>query len=128
MDSQFNTLIRSYHDNYLQYKISGNSSYQQSYQLAKEGIETILSTMENENAEKQKNITAFQSQNIEEKIRDIQSQKTANKRKVITQNDQLVSAEMRSKAIETFTQNESSNSGYVLLAIVVIVSGLLMKR
>lgn len=126
MDTQFNTLIRSYHDNYLQYKISGNSAYQQPYQLAKEGIETILSTMENENSQKQRDITTFQSQNVEEKLRDIQSQKTSNQRKIITENDQLISAEMRSKAVESPAPEESMTSRYIALGVMGAMSLALM--
>lgn len=128
MDSQFNTLIRSYHDNYLEYKISGNSSYQQSYQAAKQGIETILSTMENENAITQKDITAFQNQNVEEKLRDIQSDKIESQRKVITENDQLISAEMRAKSVDmpASAPQESMTGRYIGLGVLGAMSLLLM--
>jgi hypothetical protein len=126
MDSQFNTLIRSYHDNYLEHKITGSPSYQQAYQLAKEGIDTILSSMENEKSQIDKTITNFQSENVEQRLRDIQSQKLETQRKDVAINDQLVSAEMRSKSVEAPAQQEPLTSRYIALGVMIATSVVLM--
>jgi uncharacterized protein YukE len=48
MDSQFNTLSRSYHDNYIQYSVTGVESYKTAYEAAQQGLDTILSTLKSE--------------------------------------------------------------------------------
>ena len=48
MDSQFNTLVSSYRDNYVQYKVTGNTKFQSAYESAQQGIQTILNSLENE--------------------------------------------------------------------------------
>jgi hypothetical protein len=45
MDSQFDTLSRSYHDNYLQYATTGNESYKSAYESAEKGLQTILDSL-----------------------------------------------------------------------------------
>lgn len=49
MDSQFNTLIQSYHDNLMQYKTTGDSKFKRSYEAAEEGLKNILISMSNDN-------------------------------------------------------------------------------
>ena len=42
MDNQFTTLTKSYYDNFLEYKLTGNESSQKAYMSAEQGIESIL--------------------------------------------------------------------------------------
>jgi hypothetical protein len=48
MDSQFNTLSRSYHDNYIQYATTGVASYKTAYEAAQQGLDTILNNLKKE--------------------------------------------------------------------------------
>jgi|UniRef100_A0A6C0AI80 hypothetical protein len=48
MDSQLTTLSSSYHDNYLQYKLTGNDSYKKAYESAKEGLDNIITAKKKE--------------------------------------------------------------------------------
>ena len=64
MDSQFNTLIRSYHDNYLQYKLTGTDSYKNAYSSAQQGIETILSTLQDSVESQKVTISNFYKEDI----------------------------------------------------------------
>jgi hypothetical protein len=59
MDSQFNTLARSYHDNFLEHRVTGEDRYQTSYEGAKEGIENILKTMNDDVQKKQQELADF---------------------------------------------------------------------
>jgi hypothetical protein len=45
MDSQFDTLSRSYHDNYLQYATTGKESYKTAYESAEKGLQNIIETL-----------------------------------------------------------------------------------
>jgi hypothetical protein len=56
MDSQFNTLVQSYHDNYVQYAVNGDQKYQTAYKKAEEGIQNIIQTLEDQVKATDKNI------------------------------------------------------------------------
>jgi hypothetical protein len=59
MDTQFTTLTRSYHDNYLQYALTGNPTYQTAYENAKDGLDTIISSLQSEVDEQESTISNF---------------------------------------------------------------------
>ena len=120
MDSQFNTLVRSYHDNFLQYKLTGNSAYQQSYQSAQEGIETILSTMESQNSKHRKDMSNFYNEDIEGELRNLNSEKANTQKKLISENDQVIASEMRStnnSVIDT-----SMTTRYIALGVMSLIA------
>ena len=68
MDSQFNTLVRSYHDNYLQHKITGDSKYQTSYSAAERGLQNIICAMNKDVDDQKKQISQFYKPNVDEQI------------------------------------------------------------
>jgi hypothetical protein len=45
MDNQFDTLSRSYHDNFLQYATTGKDSYKKAYESAEQGLQSILDSL-----------------------------------------------------------------------------------
>ena len=117
MDSQFNTLIRSYHDNFLQYKLTGNSSYKQAYESAQQGLDQIVSSLQQQNTEQKKSISSFYNEDVEGRLRDLKSQTRDTQRQVASENDQVIAAEMRSKAVST----SSSNTMYYVLGGAAVV-------
>lgn len=125
MDSQFNTLIRSYHDNFLQYKLTGNPSYKQAYESAQQGLDTIVSSLEQQNTEQKKSISSFYSEDVEGRIRDLRSQTRDTEHKLVSENDQVVAAEMRSKAV---APQPSNTLYYVLGGVALLGIGLLALR
>lgn len=56
MDSQFNTLAQSYHDNYIQYAVNGDQKYKTAYQQAEQGLKDIIQSLEDQVKETDKNI------------------------------------------------------------------------
>lgn len=96
MDNQFTTLTRSYHDNYLEYKVTGNSSYQNSFQSAEEGIQNIIASLQDQVNTQNEQINNFYSSNAEEKLRDTQSKIKMEQRSMIKDKDQVTAAIMRS--------------------------------
>ncbi len=106
MDKQFTTLTSSYYDNYLQYKLTGNPSYQSSYTGAEEGIQNILSSLEDEVTAQNRQINSFYQSDVEEKLRDIQSSIHSTQRGILKETDAATAARMR-------TASTSSNFGSI---------------
>lgn len=114
MDSQFNTLIRSYHDNYLQYKLTGTDSYKNAYTSAQQGIETILSTLQDSVESQKATISDFYKEDVEGKLRSLQSESKSLQYGIIEQKDQLTAAEKR-QSQSTSTPLPSLTSRYIII-------------
>ena len=95
MDSQFTTLTRSYHDNFLQYATTGGAAYQSAYESAKEGLDNIISTMQSEVDSQNETISNFYKSDVEGKLRDLKSDTMNAKRNIVSGHDELISAKMR---------------------------------
>jgi len=106
MDKQFTTLTSSYYDNYLQYKLTGNSSYQNSYTSADEGIQTILSSLRDQVNTQNQQINDFYQAEVEGKLRSLQSDIRSTQRTILKEKDAATTATMR-------TQGSSSNFGSI---------------
>jgi len=74
MDNQFNTLMRSYHDNYLQYKLTGDQKYQTAYQAAEKGLDAIILAKNQAVQSDAQNIQNALGVDSESKMKDIKSQ------------------------------------------------------
>lgn len=122
MDNQFNTLTRSYHDNFLQYKLTGNPSYKQAYESAQQGLDQIVQSLQQQNTDQKKSISNFYNEDVEGRLRDLRSQTRDTERKIVSENDQVIAAEMRSKAVS----GESSNTIYYVLGGVAILGVFVM--
>jgi hypothetical protein len=127
MDKQFNTLKQSYYDNYLQYKVTGNPSYQNSYMAAEQGIQTILSELSSQINKRQSDISNFYSKSTEDKLRQLQSDTKFAQQKVISEGDQIKAAKMRESAS---TKPPPSLTDYYIAvgSLGVIMVGLMMIR
>lgn len=98
MDKQFTTLKSSYYDNYLQYKLTGNPSYQNSYMSAEQGIQSILSSLQDQVNGQNQQINSFYQADVEGKLRDIQSNIRSTQRGILKENDEATAASMRTTA------------------------------
>jgi hypothetical protein len=97
MDKQFTTLTSSYYDNYLQYKVTGNPSYQNSYMSAEEGIQSILSSLQDQINTQNQQITDFYSSDVEGRLRDMNLQIRSTQKNLFKDTDQAVAASMRTQ-------------------------------
>jgi hypothetical protein len=95
MDKQFTTLKSSYYDNYLQYKLTGNASYQNSYMSAEQGIQSILSSLQDQVDIQNRQITDFYNTDVEGKLRNLQSNIRSSQRNMLKESDEAVAASMR---------------------------------
>jgi hypothetical protein len=116
MDSQFNTLIRSFHDNFLQYKLTGTASYKKAYEGAQEGIENILNSLESSVQKDKSQIKDFYSSGSEDKLRDAHSKKTQLQNQLVDQNDKLSASQLRTQASPS-TPSQPLFPQYVALAV-----------
>jgi hypothetical protein len=123
-DTQFNTLIRSLHDNFLQYKLTGGQTYQKSYTSAQDGIEKILSDLEKTVDSHKSQITDFYKTDVEGKLKGLQSESRNLQHGVIEQKDQLTAAEIR-QSQSTTVPMQSLTSRYIALGSLVGVTLLL---
>jgi hypothetical protein len=106
MDKQFTTLTSSYYDNYLQYKLTGNSSYQNSYMSADEGIQSILTNLQDQVNSQNQQINSFYQADVEGKLRSLQSDIQSTQRNILKEKDDSTTASMR-------TQSSSSSFGSI---------------
>lgn len=98
MDNQFNTLMRSYHDNYLQFKLTGNAKYQTAYEAAEKGLDAIVLAKNQAVQSDAKNIQSTLGADAENKMKDIKSQSVHLGQGLIDQHDEEVASEMRLSA------------------------------
>ena len=125
MDSQFNTLIRSFHDNYLQYKLTGKDSYRKSYEGAQEGIENILNSLQSSVDTDKSTIKDFYSSGAEDKLRDAHSKKHELESVVLKQSDKFMAAQLRTQASPS-TPSQPLFPQYIALAVLGTMTVVLM--
>jgi hypothetical protein len=92
MDSQFNTLVRSYHDNFLEHRVTGENRFRTSYEGAREGIENILKTLNDDVQKKQVELSDFYRSGVRDNLRDL-------KQSLAEQNDIQIAAEKRQEVL-----------------------------
>ena len=95
MDSQFTSLLNSYNSNYVQYKVTGNASYKNSYTKAQEGIESILSQMEKDVNSEKASISDFYKSGVEQKMNELQQKNRRLQRGIVSERDDITAANMR---------------------------------
>jgi hypothetical protein len=98
MDKQFTTLTSSYYDNYLQYKLTGNPSYQNSYMSADQGIQSILSSLQDQVNTQNQQINSFYQADVEGKLRSLQSDIRSTQRTILNEKDNSTAATMRTQS------------------------------
>jgi hypothetical protein len=98
MDNQFNTLMRSYHDNYLQFKLTGNTKYQKAYEAAEQGLDAIVLAKNQAVQSDAQNIQSTLGADAENKMKDVKSQSVHLGQGLIDQHDAKIASEMRLSA------------------------------
>jgi hypothetical protein len=98
MDSQFNNLRQSYSDNYIQYKVTGNPSYQNAYTSAQQGLESIIDQLTNTVNTEKKGLSDFYKSGIEQKLQKLDSNNKLLQRGIISEKDEVIAAQIRQSA------------------------------
>jgi len=116
MDNQFNTLMRSYHDNYLQFKLTGNSKYKIAYEAAEKGLDAIILSKNKQVESDSKNIQSTIGADAENKMKDIKSQSVHLGQGLVDEHDAEVASEMR---LSTAAPVQTPIFQYVAIGIMV---------
>jgi hypothetical protein len=97
MDSQFNSLIQSYNSNYVQYKVTGNQSYQNGYTAAKEGLDNIIKSVQEEVDSGKSKLSAFYKSGVEQKLSELNMKNRKLQRGIIVERDDIEAAKIRNE-------------------------------
>ena len=117
MDSQFNSLTQSFNSNYIQYKVTGNPSYQTAYTAAQDGLNSIIDSLREEVNSEKASISDFFKSGVEQKLNNLQSTNRKLQRGIITQQDDVVASKIRSSQPVGAPVVPVSTIQYVLLGI-----------
>ena len=126
MDTQFNTLVRSYHDNFLQYRLTGNPSYQSSYSAAEQGIQTILNSLQSQVESQKSQMSEFYKDDVEARMKELQSQSRDAQRKFVSERDQIEAAKLRSQTAPVVASSDPLMSRYIALGAIGLTTLVLM--
>lgn len=97
MDSQFNSLVRSYSDNFIQFKVTGAPRYQTAYQAAEQGLNSILSQVKQSVDTQKRQISEFYKSGVEQKLHDLEQRNRFLQRGIVSEKDEIVAAQMRAQ-------------------------------
>lgn len=117
MDNQFNTLMRSYHDNYLQFKLTGNMKYKTAYEAAQSGLDSIVLSKNQAVQSDAENIQSTLGTDAENKMKDVKSQSVHLGHGLVDEHDEEVAAQMRNVA--TSAPPVSLTTQYIILGVLV---------
>jgi hypothetical protein len=117
MDSQFNSLVQSFNSNYIQYKVTGNPSYQVAYTSAQDGLNSIINSMQEQIAAEKASISDFFKSGVEQKLNNLQATNRKLQRGILTQHDDVVASEIRNGQPSAIPTTPITTIQYVLLGI-----------
>lgn len=126
MNNQFNTLISSYRDNYLQYKVTGQSKFQTAYQSAQQGIQSILDNLSSQVSDEKTKINSFYSEDVEGQMQKLNSKSKFLRGGIVGEKDLTKTAQMRQDQLTTPLPSLSTNQYIVLGVLCVMTAGLMI--
>jgi len=122
MDSQFNTLSRSYHDNYIEYATTGKKAYKSAYEKAEQGIKSIIDSLKKQVHDNSTNIQDTLGSNAKSLLSDKHDALNNIGRGIHEQKDRVVEAQMR---LPPTPPPFSHNTQYTILGSLVVAIVLL---
>jgi hypothetical protein len=87
--------MRSYHDNYVQYKLTGAPKYKTAYEAAQTGLDTIVVAKNKSVESDAQNIQNTIGADAENKMKDVKSQAVHLGQGLVDEHDEETAAEMR---------------------------------
>jgi hypothetical protein len=109
MDSQFNTLTQSFSNNYIEFRVTGDTKYQSAYTSAMQGLQSIVNSLKQNVDAQKKNISDFYQSGIVESIQEKEANKKLMQRGIVTQKDDIIANNMRENApvpVESISTNQ----------------------
>jgi hypothetical protein len=118
MDSQFNSLIQSYNSNYIQYKITGNPSYQSGYVSAQQGLDSIISQLQQEVTAEKSSISDFYKSGVEQTLNSLQQKNRKLQRGIIMEKDDIEAEKIRNEqSMPSPSPPSISTNQYIMLGV-----------
>ena len=122
MDSQFTTLLKSYSDNYIQFKVTGKDSYKNGYTSAQQGLESIISQLQDNVGSQKQQIGDFYKSGVEQKILDLNQRNTFLQRGIVSEQDEIVAAQMRAESPVAATVSSIQTWQYVTAGVLAVTA------
>ena len=126
MDSQFNSLLQSYNSNFVQHKVTGKPSYQQSFLAAKQGLDEIISGLQQEVSSEKQQIADFYKSGIEQKMTELEQNNRKLQRGIVKEKDEEIASRTRSEhPVSIQPQFQITTTQYVSIGILGIIAAAL---
>jgi len=122
MDSQFNKLRQSYSDNYIQFKVTGDSKYQKSYESAKEGLDSIISQISKSVKTDKKGMSDFYKSGVEQNLLKLDQANKVLERGILTEKDDITAAHLRENNLPPPPTSSVTTTQWVALGVLVVAS------
>ncbi len=121
MDNQFNTLVQSFRDNFIEFELTGNPTYKTAYLSAKQGIDNILASMQGQVNTNQSGLNTFYSEENQAKIKQLQEAVANNQLELTSSMDQLTAAKMRAEAGPETDITPSLTNYYIAIGVMSVI-------
>ena len=114
MDSQFNTFVQSFSNNYIEHKVTGDSKYESAYKSAREGLDKIVSQMTENVQAQRKTINDFYDSGIVQQIQESETNNRLLQRGILTEMDEIVASKMRARTSASECESSSLRSSSLI--------------
>jgi hypothetical protein len=121
MDSQFNKLKQAYSDNYIQFKVTGDSKYQSAYESAKQGLDSIISQVSDAVKADRKGISDFYKSGVESKLQQSEQSNRMLKQGILEEKDEITAARLRQNNLPT-TSSSITTTQWISLGALLVAS------
>ena len=116
--------MRSYHDNFLQYKLTCAQKYQVAYEAAQKGLDSIILSRNQAVEADAKNIQNTLGADSENKMKDIKSQSIHLGHGLLEQHDEEVAAKLRNVSAPSAPPVSLTTQYIILGVLVATIAGL----
>jgi CHASE3 domain sensor protein len=121
MDNQFNKLKQAYSDNYIQFKVTGDSKYQSAYESAKQGLDSIISQVSDAVKTDKKGISDFYKSGVESKLQQSEQSNRMLKQGILEEKDEITAARLRQNNLPT-TSSSITTTQWISLGALLVAS------
>lgn len=122
-DNQFNTLVRSYRDNYIQHRVTGDMKFQKSYSGAEKGIQNIICGLQKKIGDQTKSINNLYSNKLDSSVKTLQGEQESLQHGIVKEHDLKKAAEERQSSVaSTMPTPSPSMTGYYITIGVLVVA------
>ena len=122
MDSQFNSLLQSYHSNFVQHKVTGNSSYETSFLSAKQGLDAMISSLQSEVDAQKASISDFYKSGVEQTMIETEQKNRKLQRGIMLEKDEGIASKLRTNTSGISFTPAITTTQYVAMGIMAITA------